>query len=1138
MADVNLTVGIHSSEAERGAKKIVDALNDIDKAADKLSDGADFHLDTREFDRDAKKVKETLKDIESEVDDLSSTPAKIDIDTSGVDEASKKVRDALSSITGKEAKVTLGIDAEGIAAETADIVNQIKEEVDRNLERGIPVEASLKVATDAAVEEINKVMEKAGEEIEIPVTADTSQAQDEVTKLRQGFIDITDDGNGGRNMTIRFEGDEAIDEIGKVSEAVNKIDGKGAKIEVDVDASNAASEVNRAQSAFDRALDAVNKFIRGLVGADKELSEVDASAKKAAASVEDMSNALGEALRNDEMLELAAEAVLAIATSIGTAIIAFEDYQDAVRAATGDSEAAGVAMEMIEGFARDTAFSIEDVTAAFVELRSSGLDASRESLTSYGNVAAGLNLTMEELAAAVGDAAQGNFSKLNDTQLKAVASGDKVKFTYQGVTTTVDNTGKAVAAFIKQMGNTEFAGLMEEQADGATGALETMSEAWHELSRDIGEGGLTRGIEEFSHSMARASEAADGLARLFGGFLEVAMTAIGRTVEGVVDRINMLIDAFKWLKDAINSIPSVSNALGYAKDLATEYLFPNLKPNEPKGEEQGPPTDPNRTNSKAFGSDTNLPRRPTRTAKTEAQRQEEDFNKQFAANDYMIRTLGHMDDAYARGRESVVGFRNAIEEAGERTSITARVGEKYAETLIDQAVAMRTLKENIAIKEDVMDQEEAIMQTLDLAVAQKRGSAAVQETQAAIEGYNRAVELGVVSTPELRDKFTELAWEAMEAKKNLKFEESMVGFDQQIDSAARMATAFREGGPAIREAALEQEVYAQAVALGKENDEQAIQTIRDKLTALRDLKEIAASDELAMNVGFDLEQGEGEIRISRLNGEARDVERAKLDMLMQKKRELKDATAQLTADEEKLAESLGKLSFKAEHSGRALLDLADQYMDVNKQMENAAMGGALALEDSLVDIATGAKSAREAFADFASSVAEQLMRAAIQMAIIGPLMRGMGMAFGGVGFAEGGIMTSSGPRSLPKYANGGIMSSHGDIPLKTYSRGGIANSPQMAIFGEGKMPEAFVPLPDGRRIPVKMEGDGGARGGGGGGISVVNQVSVTMPQGATKEDGTRFGDQIARQIEDAMNANLLKQQRPGGILDPNGYGAA
>jgi hypothetical protein len=112
------------------------------------------------------------------------------------------------------------------------------------------------------------------------------------------------------------------------------------------------------------------------------------------------------------------------------------------------------------------------------------------------------------------------------------------------------------------------------------------------------------------------------------------------------------------------------------------------------------------------------------------------------------------------------------------------------------------------------------------------------------------------------------------------------------------------------------------------------------------------------------------------------------------------------------------------------------------------------------------------------------------------------------------------------------MSSLGDVPLRTYTAGGIANSPQMAVFGEGKMPEAYVPLPDGRRIPVKMEGGGG----GGNAVAVTNNINVNMPQNATREQGEQFGDAIARQVEDAMNSNLMKQQRPGGLLDPYGYG--
>jgi hypothetical protein len=44
------------------------------------------------------------------------------------------------------------------------------------------------------------------------------------------------------------------------------------------------------------------------------------------------------------------------------------------------------------------------------------------------------------------------------------------------------------------------------------------------------------------------------------------------------------------------------------------------------------------------------------------------------------------------------------------------------------------------------------------------------------------------------------------------------------------------------------------------------------------------------------------------------------------------------------------------------------------------------------------------------------------------------------------------------------------MPLKAYSKGGVANSPQLALFGEGRMNEAYVPLPDGRSIPVTMNG--------------------------------------------------------------------
>ncbi|MEQ9329974.1 hypothetical protein [Thalassobaculum sp.] len=58
--------------------------------------------------------------------------------------------------------------------------------------------------------------------------------------------------------------------------------------------------------------------------------------------------------------------------------------------------------------------------------------------------------------------------------------------------------------------------------------------------------------------------------------------------------------------------------------------------------------------------------------------------------------------------------------------------------------------------------------------------------------------------------------------------------------------------------------------------------------------------------------------------------------------------------------------------------------------------------------------------------------------------------------------------SSVNFAGGGVMTPGGPLELHRYAHGGIAVRPQLALFGEGRMPEAFVPLPDGRTIPVTV----------------------------------------------------------------------
>ncbi|EHE6384911.1 tape measure protein [Salmonella enterica] len=127
---------------------------------------------------------------------------------------------------------------------------------------------------------------------------------------------------------------------------------------------------------------------------------------------------------------------------------------------------------------------------------------------------------------------------------------------------------------------------------------------------------------------------------------------------------------------------------------------------------------------------------------------------------------------------------------------------------------------------------------------------------------------------------------------------------------------------------------------------------------------------------------------------------------------------------------------------------------------------------------------------------------------------------------------TSGIPNIPKFANGGIFGKDGVIPLRAYRKGGIADSPQLAIYGEGDMNEAFVPLPDGRSIPVTLNTGGAGKG------SVFSPVSIAInvnSDGSSSESGmdeARWGG-AARQIKAIVLDTIAEEKRSGGSLNPN-----
>ena len=162
------------------------------------------------------------------------------------------------------------------------------------------------------------------------------------------------------------------------------------------------------------------------------------------------------------------------------------------------------------------------------------------------------------------------------------------------------------------------------------------------------------------------------------------------------------------------------------------------------------------------------------------------------------------------------------------------------------------------------------------------------------------------------------------------------------------------------------------------------------------------------------------------------------------------------------------------------------------------------MEDALVDyVMTGKLN----FRDLANSIIRDMIRIQIQESITKPLSNWVGGLFG---FAKGGVVNNG--QQIKAFAKGGVI----DSPhFKYMANGGIA------VAGEGSGAEAILPL-------TRRNGVLGVQGGGNN--TVVN-VAVDA-SGSSVEGDDQGGRMLGQLIGVAVKSELIKQYRPGGLLNP------
>ena len=210
---------------------------------------------------------------------------------------------------------------------------------------------------------------------------------------------------------------------------------------------------------------------------------------------------------------------------------------------------------------------------------------------------------------------------------------------------------------------------------------------------------------------------------------------------------------------------------------------------------------------------------------------------------------------------------------------------------------------------------------------------------------------------------------------------------------------------------------------------------------------------------------------------------------------------------------------------------AQRYVESIGTLREATAGlaqqGFKGIEGSIVSLAT---TGTANFAQFATSLLNDMARIIIQQLVVKQLAQAIGSLFGGPSPA------STNPSGfnwdlINKYssADGNVFGANGIVP---YAKGGVVTRPMLFPFanggaiGTGLMgeagPEAIMPLSRG------ANGKLGVLAAGGGTTNVVVNVDASGNSSVQGRDD-RAG-QLGRVISQAVQAELIKQKRPGGIL--------
>lgn len=244
----------------------------------------------------------------------------------------------------------------------------------------------------------------------------------------------------------------------------------------------------------------------------------------------------------------------------------FEQLSGSLKTVTGSTENAQKAFALIENFAISTPYQLDEIVEAFIRLKALGLDPSTQALTSYGNTASAFGKNILDFTDAVSSAVMFNFKQLRSFGIQTQVDGEKVKFIFQGVSTEVAKNAAAIEGYLRSIGDVNFAGAMAEQMNTMGGVMSNIEDAFGKVARNIGEAGLNKAIKDVLTRFNDMISGADGVSKTIGGVLASAVNVAGKAFFFLAENAEIfltLLAARLGSTAIMGGITLLSGALGY-----------------------------------------------------------------------------------------------------------------------------------------------------------------------------------------------------------------------------------------------------------------------------------------------------------------------------------------------------------------------------------------------------------------------------------------------------------------------------------------------------------------------------------------------------------------------------------------------